>query len=630
MALRMRLQTSVFGPFHDVDLSAVRAARFRLQTSYSHPARLSWVMHQPQQSQPLPLRTFVQFWDDGSTGPDGVPYSDGNPLFEGFITEITPGEDPNRVEYVAYDPTRKASDEFQVMSGPWLPGSPPGVPPSEGPGAYPRLVFNSRIDNDDDFAFARENDATLGDLIATLLLDAAPPLFWCNASPGDGASGGSGLPWVPSELVQLTFRPQEKIVFESETIRAAIERLLQWMPHYRMLWKPGTRQFRFWDLTTSPEVTLTLNHLADAGRVLSLQLTRSLEGRYTAVRIFGPQTLTPMTASVSAGTLLDISNGPPLETVGGVTTFGRNRWQITNVHLRRVARLLPADIFVQTDDLMLVRTRSPQLEAFWPQTSGGPAGWRAIRGWSLDAASGIVSFNGTNLYRFNRNAAPGQPRFENPTDVRFVYATPTSPLQVRVPETGFSGTAFTEANLQSELQIHDEMLAVDYEHGQPVTTQTRVQQFTILADYIHRMRRDLIHAGGLVIDGLDFRFAELNRRVNLAAVDENGSPRTTGWERMSAFVTDVEYDFDEQLTTLQFSSDQLELIGMDPDRVKQWLRIRALQRRVRTWSSVSTSIRGSRMGDPLHGFSITNSIWETTIQAGQLVDYIDPETGLPG
>jgi hypothetical protein len=68
----------------------------------------------------------------------------------------------------------------------------------------------------------------------------------------------------------------------------------------------------------------------------------------------------------------------------------------------------------------------------------------------------------------------------------------------------------------------------------------------------------------------------LNRRVNIDAIDANGGNVATGWESIGAIVTSVELDIENKLTTLQFSTDQAELIGIDIESQKRALKIRAL------------------------------------------------------
>jgi len=627
--MHLRIQTTPFGPFTDIDLVAFKVARLKLQVGVSHPSCLSWVMYAPQHTFPLGIRNFVQLWDETATL-DGLPQSATNPLFEGFIEEVSPGDDSNLVHCVAYDPTRKTSNEITVMSDPWLPGDVgTGTLPVEGLGTYPRLVFNALLDNDDDYAFERAHWLTVGEMIATILDDQYHPLYWANAAPGDGTSAGNSIAYLPTDLTPLSYVPQEKEVFESQPVREAFEKLLRYAPGWRMLWQPGSRKWRFWDLTAAPPVTLTLNDRNAADFILSLELHRSLEGRWTAIHFYGPETILPQVAQVSDGSLTDISDGPFLQ--GTIATCcevrGKYRWQITDPDLRRVARLLPEPVLVQTGDYNVVSTRYPTLLAYWPLTDAGNAGWRVVNGWSLDAHNGIIDFGDTYVFRYNRKAEPSGLMYENPTDVRFIYGRPDNPIQVRYPETGYEGTAYTVANLQNELKLHDEMLAVGYEFNQPVTTTVRRDQYSTLARFIHDQRKDMIYVGGLVLEGLRYDYSHLDRRINLAGVDANNQPMTTGWENINAFLTDVEYDFENQLTTLTFSSDQAEQIGIDIADLKKRLGIKALRQVYWYQVGFNTIIRPRGLNEP-GGFDQFTSVHELTYTIEQGVDYVDPETGI--
>ncbi|MFO0949342.1 MAG: hypothetical protein U1D30_26090 [Planctomycetota bacterium] len=52
---------------------------------------------------------------------------------------------------------------------------------------------------------------------------------------------------------------------------------------------------------------------------------------------------------------------------------------------------------------------------------------------------------------------------------------------------------------------------------------------------------------------------------------------TTGWESIGAILTDVEFDYSQQITTLQFSSsDHAEFLQEDPEELKRLPRLDAL------------------------------------------------------
>ncbi len=131
--------------------------------------------------------------------------------------------------------------------------------------------------------------------------------------------------------------------------------------------------------------------------------------------------------------------------------------------------------------------------------------------------------------------------------------------------------------MQVEDRRYDEMLAVGYEKGSPITTVARKAQFEKLAESIHEFVKDIIYTGGCTLQGIDYDFIRLQKLINFAGVDQNGSSLTTGWEAAKAIVTDVEYDFDNDVTTLVFSSDYSAFLQTDVETLKRILKIRALQ-----------------------------------------------------
>jgi hypothetical protein len=534
--LHIEIQSTPGGSYTALDLTALRICQIKLQIGYSHPATLTWAMYQPQQSIPIAINTFLRFWDDAyGTAAD--------PQFEGFVAECSPGSDANMVTYTAYDQTAKASQEITVMSTAWVND---GGTIVEGIGAIPRLVFNNKIDNDDDFAFERtgSHDLSTGNMLATILSDALLPLRYFNAAPA------ASDPYVAADLDSFVFRPQEKMVFETQSIRSALEQLLQWEPAVKMIFVPGTanRKWRFQNVYDAPQVTFTLNDYSGTYKVLSLDLRRSLEGRYTAVKIYGPPTSTIQTFSTLDGTLAAIGAGTVLETYtdtsGEHQVIAHTQYQIVDPNKRRGTRLLPEAVYAEMGAWQWTQTRAPYLQFSF---DGGNT-WATLLGTNFNFSTGTADI-GTYLYYWSDHELVygSTQHFFVPNAVRVIYAPYSDPLSVRSPTSGFSGTAYTVANVQTELRIYDEMLAIGYERGIPFSTPARLAQFQQLADIMQAQRRDIVYAGGCTLDGLQYEFQRLNRAVNLAAVDGDGNAITTGWESVGALVTDVEYDYEEPL-----------------------------------------------------------------------------------
>ncbi len=185
--LHFRYQEIAGGAMAAVDLTAQRIDNLVLKISDAHPAQLSFTVYQAQHTLPFKLRTFIQFWDSDGTTPDGAAQSSTNPLFEGWIWECQPSES-NKLDYVAYDPSFLSGREIPIMSAAWN-ASPGGSdPPYPNDTAVPRLILNSTIFNDDDYAFERANGLSVGGIIGLVLDDAIYPLRWYNAAPGSGSA----------------------------------------------------------------------------------------------------------------------------------------------------------------------------------------------------------------------------------------------------------------------------------------------------------------------------------------------------------------------------------------------------------------------------------------------------------
>lgn len=634
--LRMQKQTEPFGSYTDVSLADNYIGDVKLRISYSHPSLLTFNMRAPQHTRPLPEGTFIRLWDANGSG-----QSASAPLFEGFVEQVTPGNESNTVEVVCHDPTRRATGEIVVMSAAWDEGDvSEGTFPTIATGAIPRTVYNVTIDNDDDYSFARTLGQTVGQMIATVLLDQYHPLYWLNCAPGDGTDAGNGTAYVAADLSPLTFTPQEKVVFDSESVRSAVTRLLQWMPANKLLWRPGSRQWRVDYVRESPEVTLTLNDPDADQVVIALQMTRSLADRWTAVKYYGPETVEVVTVSLSGGGLNDITDSPPLlEVTGsGQQVFGMNKFQVNNADRRRMSRLLPQPIVVNGPEFRLGpnlaaqsawSTRSPTLEVKYKNNSAGTDNWQAVNGYAyIDFQNGIISFEPNYLYRYNPNpdieGGIKQPKVENPEDVRFTYPRFVDPLSVRYPETGYSGTAFDEVGLENEKAIYDEFLAVGFDFvGTPVTTVNRRAAFGVLAEAVHEELKDVLYVGAAVLDGLQYDYRFLDRRVNFTAKDADGDDIDVGWGTIRAFLSDVEYDFENQTTTLQFSSDRAQQAGVNMDALRHWLGIRAAITVDQVWWRQTFTLRRSRPGITGRGVLGVDSV----IEGGVIRYYIDPITG---
>lgn len=610
MALHLQRQTARYPStetWEDITLTDSYHS-FRYQASYSSPTRLSFVVEADSHTLPLDYTDYVRFWDDAAKLPDGVTDQDeDHPIFEGWIEEITPGNDPTGVNVVAYDPTYRASRKAVVMSAAAEVATPDTDFPLDGAASYPRAVWNCPNDQDPDYAFAIGQDWEVGRIIQSILDNGLLPLKHLNAATGAAAydtddtgylSGGGS--WTGN----MSFKPEEKIVATVETPRGLIERILtQHEPTFKLFFEPGTRLWRMHKLPDADDVTITVNDHTQTYPVISAEVRRSAEGRYSAVKIYGPQGVEWKTAvwngpgSTTGNTLEPTASST--YTIGQVGEETDCYWSFTinDVDFNRIGMKGPGPISVPnfyagqvlasgdiTTQLLTIETETeyPALVVEY-----GAGNERCVRIAYLDRRNGIVEIDsGTCLYLWNPAGTPGTDRYVLPTKVTFHYPNLTDPISVRSPTSGFSGTVYSVGGIESELKEYDESLAVDVRYGVPVTTSTRLDRMQLFADRLLEERKDLVHSGAIREHGIDYRFAWLGKRVNIAALKEDGTSLTTGWESIGAWVTDVDIDFEERATTISMHTDQMELFGLDPEALKLRLGIRpATWRMFVNWST---------------------------------------------
>lgn len=643
MAVHCKKQLTPFAAYSAVDLAALPAGNGKLSLGYSHPAQLTFDVIAPEHTSPIERLAHIILWDDAGTLADGVTVqSESAPLFEGFVEVVAPGGDSNKVNLTAYDPTYRVQKEIAVMSLPWEAGI-GAASPLPAANAVPRLVINCKNDADDDYAFERGHDGTVGNMISVLLEDAQEPLWWRNACPTD--TGASALPVVPADVDAMTFKPQEKLVWESEPLRSGLSRLERYEPRFRLLFEPGARLWRWFNITAAPQVTLRLNDPSVSHPVLSLSLSPSFDSAFTALKLYGPPTTVteefvwyhpsraptipspiPVGYTGYVGNTLAPSGTVILQTIGLDEIVSYNTWTIINDAKKRGARNLPEWHAVEVGGTTSPKiafewlpVKKPTLLLTWDDVT-----WTACAGVWFDINGGSAKFNGTSPYthatdiRGQGIGISGQAYFP-PIGVKLVWAYYAAPLSVRVPTTGFEGTAFSVAGLALQKDVYDESIAVGYEYGTAVTSVTRLAQMTLLAQSQLDKHKDVKWVGGCVLDGIDWSWQSLNRRVNFEAADGSGGITAAGWDAIKAYVTDVEYDFAEQTTTLTFSSDEAELIGEDVALMKEKLKIKALTQRevVRTENVFRTEFnyRGEAM-----------QVW-SGLNEFHSFEYVDPDTG---
>lgn len=632
--LRMKIQEDVpTGSFADVDIDGLCLLFDKLQIGYSHPHVLNFSVSAPCHTAPLARNAFIIVWDADGKLPDGVTDQDqDHPIFEGFLEDVKPGPDANTVLYTAYDPTHLGAKMVPVMSAAWQEGDFAGpTRPAKAIGAVPRLVLNCANDADDDYAFARNGLGTAAQLIAGILEDQYQPLYWIHAAPGDGTNAGNGLAYVwTGELENLVNIAQEKIVHESSTIRASITQILtRFHPEWRMYWQPGAtdgRKFRFANLTNATQVNLKFNDPTSTVKVLGVSIEPTTEGRYGAVEIRGPETLSVALFTWLQGSttnsLVPIGSGTVLQTYtdssGSHDAIAYTQFQIVDPAQRRGGKLLPYPYELIMDG-NIVSYRGPVLQLSFDNGTT----WTSTNTW-FDHYNGIVYWDQPIYYWSDHAPAGSTQQYFPPNAARLVWAPYLDPIIVRAPgpessfggaEGSFIGTAYTIGNLPAEYDLYDEALAVGYEYGTPVTTAYRRAQFQNLADSILFERKDIAWVGNITLDGIQWGFAWLGLRINLTAQDADGGALTTGWEDINAWLTDVEFDLDKNITTLTISSDQMANLGLDVQALKERLKIKALQQV--QYSTYETVIQTMSDGLP----------WISGVVETVHFDYVDPDSG---
>lgn len=609
MTLHMKIQTSPGGSFTTVDLVSEGIGGFLLSVDYSAPTSLRFRVHQASHTLPLGIRNYIKFWDD-----TGGTYSESSPLFEGFLWETQPDtQDANLVTYVAYDPTHMVGREVPVYSISWD----AGTPPTPNATAVPRIVVNCYQDSDSDYATQRDTDVSVGGLIMGLLDDAILPLRYWNAAPS-----GSDAYESPGELDDLTYQPQDKIVIENQYLTPSIRQALTHYPARRLLWEPGTRLWKFHDLKAGSQRTVILNDPTVSHPCLGCDIRRSLDNCYTAVKIFGPEQVetaeytTGASAPFTLSTIATLNLGSYTDGSGTHDLDIPYLWQIDEPTLRRGGRRLEEDYLAPMGEYNWTRTRSPHLQLSFD----GGTSWITILNPLMDFLNGIVGLNIAPFYFVD--PPPYLPTSDQsifgPTHARLVWAAFVAPLSVRYPSSGYEGTAYSVANMQSEMVQYDPTLAAGYEWGTAVVTATREAQFSEAAKALLDQRKDIAYSGVLVQNGLNFDYLNLNRRLNITAHDEDGNDLTTGWEEIDAPVTGAQFDFEERTTTLTINGDHLELMGEDPEQIKRRLGIRQLIQGYESSMSLIYSFYNLKYGNvPV----VTGAVSETH------ATYTDPVTG---
>lgn len=599
MAIQVIYSDGTTAPVWTTLAASTPMVDLKIRLSTSHPRQATFAILAPQHTKPIPDRADVILVDPA--------YGDiTSPIFEGHVHQINPAAS-NRIEYTCFDQTMRARQEITIMDG-----------PHGDSNSTPRLVYNAKIDNDDDKSFELRTDAAVGLMLRDMLTFGYNELVSLHSAAPPVIIGGDAF--MDADLAALTYIPQEKMVFESEKLGQGIDRLLMYYPNHRVLFIPGLgltkRKWRIYDQSTAPTLTLTLNKFSGAGtkKVFSVSVSTSLEQRATAVQIDGPRKIIQTvvyhhatdsgtgSSSVPVGllrawTMQEEANFRVLGpwAIDAHTGYASRRWQVADPLKRRLARILPIPIQIamkeftvtwskggdfQRIPLAFKETRQPTLEVTYDEGRT----WWPLQGCTLDVRNGIITAPypvhqwGAYSSSFPPPASvdPSQiGEFRVPDNERFIFAYLSAPRRIRYPESGYAGQAYDAIGMEVTERMYDEQFAHGYETNFVIPEAEREAQYEELVEKYHEFFSIVNYSGGVTIMGIDYDFLDLQKRINITSQQSNGTPQTTGWESMNAPLSDVEFDYQRRLTTLQFGSDAAEAAGRDIEEIRERLKAKA-------------------------------------------------------
>jgi hypothetical protein len=554
---------------NQVDINSTGICDIKLTVSYQHPAALSFTVLTPQNSLPFTMNDGVTFFDDS--------FSTTLPVFLGHVRQITPGQNANEVKIVCHDPGARVAEEIYITNG---------IEPNNT--TIPRVVYNVTIDHDEDKGYEQLTYtpsstpygfvavyATVAQIITDLFANQQALLYSLWAGPADGVTSSI----VQSDLGVMDYQPQEKIVYDSENLISGVQRLTHLYPAKRVFFDASTRQFRVHQPIDSTDVTLVLNQAYVSGApvpnpVLSMQLDRVLDRRYTAFKLVGkPQTAYADLSQSTGGIVPQNVPGDSLNHPPG--SF--RQWQVVDPTKRHLARFITpgqwaAVAIPQGNAGVLLTFFFFEQPALLVTYDTGQT-WQVVNQMQINVARGLVQ---TPYFLYQLQGQPPNQTIKLPDDVRFLFNYYTPSIVLRYPSSGFQGNAYSTFGIQAERKVYHELLNTGFLKWDTTTQQEKITQYTKLAQQALRAYQDAVYTGGCTIFGVDYQYLRLNRRINFTAVDQNNNPLTTGWEQAHAILTDVEYDYsDAGKTTLTFSGDLSGFVQTDVEQLRKVLKIKA-------------------------------------------------------
>jgi len=488
------------------DLSVNRISLESLDVSWSAPRSFRFVQNVPHTDAAYSVEDAV------------VLTADGTVRFRGRVKRVELEGVPN-AEHVAYTclGLRELAKDVAVHD------------PTHG---FPRVVFNAPFD-DDDYDAARSGK-TVGEIIKWLFDEHAAGL---RAAAVVAAAPATG--YVQGELDDLDVVPP-KVVFDSQDFDGAISDLMAFQSGRRFVADPDGQTFHFKKVSALSAKTITYN---SSDRPLSAVLRPSTEGRATAVRIYGPMRPVNETVYLSTNGLTKLWNAdfeadwswPRCFDPANDDTYARvfRRFQITDSAKRRIAHTLAEPDALGEDSAAVC----PQV---YRKTADGAWAWIPSM---FDFPNGVILLAqpatvGDEYAEGNAACA---------SDICLVYAYLGDPLSVRVPASGYTGTAYTEPGRPVEVAwlVYDENFVLSEQSA----------HYEKVAAELLDATKDIVRAGTVRLAKLDWSVADLDARLNFAGQDDDGDPVTTGFESLGAMMLGVTYDLARQRTELALSTD---------------------------------------------------------------------------
>jgi len=243
-----------------------------------------------------------------------------------------------------------------------------------------------------------------------------------------------------------------------------------------------------------------------------------------------------------------------------------SRYRIVDEDKRRLVRELPP-VFQVANSFFLSH---PLVER--KLTVNNREAWVPVTAQVFCDGSGVV-LTATPLYALTPGGTPLEPgAATGPEDVRLRCAYASGALVARYPETGYTGTAYSDCGLTRTRVRYLPEFVLDNDR----------EQYRALAQELLQPLKDVNYRGEIPLAGLHWDFADLTRRINVAARDRLDNPITTGFESIASPLAEVRYDFARERTTLLVATNvALALFGTEALEEARSARLQVLQGRYR-------------------------------------------------